>query len=79
MLEEFSKQFDNPPFVSKSGDNDELLCPECRDLFKLSGYKVTKMEVSAWKLAHSSHRGGETPTTELMKEREPEVNITHDW
>ena len=58
-------QFENPPFVSKSGENDELLCPECGDLFKLSWYKVTMMEVSAWKLEHSSKGGGETPMVKL--------------
>ena len=39
-------------------------------------YKVTKMEVSAWKLAQSSKGGGETPMVELIKERDMEMNIT---
>ena len=78
MLGEVVDQCENPPSVLKSGENDELLCPKCRDLFKLSRYKVTNMEVSSWKLAHSSQGGGETPMVELMKDRESEADITLD-
>ena len=42
-------QLENRPSFSKIGEHDELLCPKCEDLFKISGYKVTMVEVLAWK------------------------------
>ena len=36
------------------------------------------MKVSAWKLTQSRQGGGETPTVELIKETELEVNINLD-
>ena len=78
MLVEVADQFEKPPSFFKSGENAELLCPKCGDLFKISGYKVAKMEVSSWKQAHSIQGGGETPIIELIKERKLEVNITLD-
>ena len=64
MLAEVVDQFENPPSISK---NEELLCPECGDLFKLSGYKVEKMEIAASKLAHSGRGRDETPNVESKK------------
>ena len=58
MLAKVIDQLGNPHSIS---ENEELLCHECGDLFKLSGHKVEKMEVAAWKLAHSIQGRGETP------------------
>ena len=43
-------QLENPPYVLKDGEHDELLCPECGDLFKLAGYRVTMVSIIMWKL-----------------------------
>ena len=71
-------QLENPPSFSNIGEHDELLCPKCGDLFKISGYKVTMVELSAWKLAQSRLVGSEISTTELMEEKESELSITPD-
>ena len=56
-------QLENPPSFSKIGEHDELLCPKCGDLLKISGYKDTMVEVLAWKLAQSRQGKNEIPTT----------------
>ena len=56
-------QLENPPSFSNIGEHDELLCPKCGDLFKISGYKVTMVEVLAWKLAQPRKGRSELPTT----------------
>ena len=33
-------------------EKEELIFPKCGVLFKLAGYKVDKMEIAAWILAH---------------------------
>ena len=56
-------QLKNPPSFSNIGEHDELLCPKCGDLFKISSYKVTMVELLAWKLAQSRQGRSEIPTT----------------
>ena len=52
-MDEVGDQLGNPPSVLKDGEHDELLCPECGDLFKLAGYIVTMVDLTAWKLAQA--------------------------
>ena len=75
MLEEVVDQLGNPHSISY---NEEILCPECGDLFKLSGYRVEKMEIAASKLAHSSRGRDETPNVESTKEMRMEVDLIPD-
>ena len=56
-------QLENPPSFSNIGEHDELLCSKCEDLFKILGYKVTMVEVLAWKLGQSRQGRSEIPTT----------------
>ena len=62
-LADVVEQLENSSSFSKIGEHDELLCPKCGDLFKISGYKVTMVEVLAWKLAQSRQGRSEIPTT----------------
>ena len=71
-LEEAANQFENPLSIL---EKEELLCLECGDLFKLSGYKVEKMEIAAWKLAHSSRGRNETPNVESTRETRLELDV----
>ena len=64
-MAEVADQLGNPHSIL---ENEELLCPECGDLFKLSGYKVEKVEIKAWKLAHSGQRRDETQNVESILE-----------
>ena len=71
-------QLENPPSILKTREHDELSCPKCEDLFKLSGYKVAMVKVWAWKLAQSRQGRIEIPTTKSMEEEELELNINPD-
>ena len=62
-LAKADNQFENP---LSSSEREEILCPECGDLFKLSGYKVEKMEIKTWKLAHLGQRRDETRNVESI-------------
>ena len=64
-LAEAANQFKKP--LSRL-EKEELLCHECGDLFKLSIYKVEKMEIESWKLAHSVQGRDETLNVESIKE-----------
>ena len=64
-LAKADNQFENP---LSSSEREEILCPECGDLFKLSGYKVEKVEIKSWKLAHSGQRRDETQNVESILE-----------
>ena len=64
-LVEAANRFENPLSIL---EKEELLCPKCGDLFKLSGYKVEKVEIKAWKLAHSGQRRDETQNVESILE-----------
>ena len=53
-LVEAADQLENPPSVLKDGEHDELLFPECGDLFKLVGYRGTMVDLTKWKLEQAS-------------------------
>ena len=69
---------ENPPFVLKDGEHDELLFPECGDLLKIAWYRVTMVELTAWKLAQARQEREEIPPAESMEERKPRLSITLD-
>ena len=71
-LVQASIQFEDPLFTE---EKDELICRESGVLFKLAGYKVDKMEISSWILAHSGHGGNETLHEEPAKETSLEENL----
>ena len=64
-LVEAANWFENPLSIL---EKEELLCHECGDLFKLSGYKVEKVEIKAWKLAHSGQKRDDTQNVESILE-----------
>ena len=77
-LAEAADQLENPPSVLKDGEHDELLSPECGDLFKLVGYRVAMVDLTTWKLIKARHGREEIPPAESMEERKPRMSITHD-
>ena len=65
ILAEASIYFENPPSIQ---EKKELICSECGVLFKLAGYKVDKMEIAAWILAHLGQGRNETLNEEPAEE-----------
>ena len=66
-LAKVADQLENPPSFLKDGEHDELLCPECEDIFKLARYRVTMVDLTAWKLAQARHGREEIPLAESME------------
>ena len=64
-MAEGASQFETPLSIQ---EKDKLLCPKCGVLFELSGYKVEKVEITAWKQVHSGERRDETQKMEPMLE-----------
>ena len=77
-LVEVMDQLDNPPSIWKNGEHDELLFPECGDLFKLAGYRVSMVDLIVWKFAQARKGREKIPPAESMEERKPRLSITHD-
>ena len=71
-LVEAANRFENPLSIL---EKEELLCPECGNLFKLSRDKVEKMEIASWKLAHSGQGRDDKPNVESIKEIRLEVDV----
>ena len=65
-LDEVVIQFEDP---LSSQEKEELIFFECGFLFKLPEYKVDKMEIASWILAHSSQGGKQTLNEEPAEER----------
>ena len=64
-MAEASIQFEDPLSIQ---EKEELICSKCGVLFKLAGYKVDKMEIASYRLAHSSQGRNETLNEEQAKE-----------
>ena len=71
-MEETSSQFENQLLIQ---EKEELLCLECIFLLRLHGYKVDKMEIEAWRLAHSGQEINETLNEEPIKETWLKVDV----
>ena len=70
-MDEAAIQFEDPLSIQ---EKEERICPKCGVSFKLVGYKVDKMEIASWILAHSGQRGDET----LNEEPEEETRLNID-
>ena len=51
------------------------MCPKCGVLFKLAGYKVDKMEIATWILAHSGQGRNDTLNEERAEETRLEADL----
>ena len=69
---------ENPPSILKDGEHDEPLCPKCGHLFKIVGYRFTRVDLTTWKLAQERQGRKEIRPAELMEERNPRLSITLD-
>ena len=64
--------------ISMHVESDEYIFPECGDVFRIVGYKVTLMEHLAWRQMHSSQKNKEVviETQEPMTIENKEVSET---
>ena len=71
-MDEAAIQFEDPLSIQ---DKEEFICLECGVLFKLEGYKVDKIEIETWRLAHSGQGINDTLNEESAEETRLETYL----